>query len=96
MSSFFAKSPTQFRETSGNRKLDDANKCIELGAPGWGKGYYRLGMANVRLGKIRDAIAALTTGVGLDPTNQELENALEEANDDLKELEKSERNENTL
>eukprot|EP01088_Endostelium_zonatum_P004954 TRINITY_DN1633_c0_g1_i1.p1 TRINITY_DN1633_c0_g1~~TRINITY_DN1633_c0_g1_i1.p1 ORF type:complete len:353 (+),score=87.11 TRINITY_DN1633_c0_g1_i1:100-1158(+) len=73
--------------TSKDNALADAKKCIEL-APEWAKGYYRLGIACVALGEIREAIAAFTTGVEKEPGNQELQKALDEAKEDLEELER--------
>lgn len=58
--------------------LADAQKCVEL-KPDWAKGYSRLGAAHHGLGNFQDAVQALEKGLSLDPSNEGMRSALEEA-----------------
>lgn len=56
----------------------DASKCIEL-KPDWAKGYSRLGAAKYGLKDIKGACAAYRQGLKLDPSSQQMKEALAEA-----------------
>ncbi|KAG2489588.1 hypothetical protein HYH03_011869 [Edaphochlamys debaryana] len=58
--------------------LADAEKCVSL-KPDWAKGYSRLGAAHHGLGEYPEAIQALEKGLELDPSNEGMRTALEEA-----------------
>lgn len=51
--------------------VDDARQCVKLNGA-WPKGWYRLGRALLEAGRAREAEAALTQGLKLDPTSNEL------------------------
>jgi tetratricopeptide (TPR) repeat protein len=55
--------------------VQDADKCIELEAE-WAKGYFRKGCALRAMGLPDQAEVALTTGLRLQPSNQDIETAL--------------------
>ena len=58
--------------------LSDAIKCTRL-CPSFGKGWFRLGVANDMLGRYADAVAALEQGLKLEPGHQQMEAALTRA-----------------
>ncbi|EAL61181.1 tetratricopeptide-like helical domain-containing protein [Dictyostelium discoideum AX4] len=58
--------------------LTDAKKAIEL-KPDWSKGYLRETNALYKLGRFEEAEKSAEAGLKIDPTNQQLEDALEDA-----------------
>ncbi|KAM9987449.1 hypothetical protein ACTFIZ_005181 [Dictyostelium cf. discoideum] len=58
--------------------LTDAKKAIEL-KPDWSKGYLRETNALYKLGRFPEAEKSAEAGLKIDPTNQQLEEALEDA-----------------
>ncbi|GAB4817982.1 hypothetical protein N2152v2_005028 [Parachlorella kessleri] len=58
--------------------LEDARKTVEL-KPDWAKGYSRLGAAFHGLRKWDDAVAAYSKGLELDPSNAQMKQGLEDA-----------------
>jgi stress-induced-phosphoprotein 1 len=67
-----------------NEALGDANKCIELSPPGWGKGYARLGAALHGAKKYDEALKAYQKGLEADPTNDTLKERIQEVETDMK------------
>ncbi len=65
------------------KALEDANTCISLKSD-WGKGYLRQGMAELKLDMLDESVASYKKGLELDPNNQQLKDALKEAEDVLK------------
>ncbi len=57
------------------RAIDDAKKSVEVD-PSYSKGYSRLGLAYLSLGKYQEAIEAYETGLALDPTSQPMKQSL--------------------
>eukprot|EP00743_Colponemidia_sp_Colp-15_P000400 GILK01000461.1.p1 GENE.GILK01000461.1~~GILK01000461.1.p1 ORF type:complete len:564 (-),score=115.90 GILK01000461.1:110-1801(-) len=55
----------------------DAEKCVEL-KPDWSKGYSRLGLALYHLDDYKNAEAAYSKGLELDPSNAQLKEGLEQ------------------
>lgn len=49
----------------------DGAKCVKL-APGWAKGYYRLGCVYMALSQWTEAAAVLAKGAELEPSNAEM------------------------
>ncbi|KAK9838651.1 hypothetical protein WJX74_000655 [Apatococcus lobatus] len=58
--------------------LEDAQKCVDL-KPDWPKGYSRLGGALFGKGSPEEAAKAYQKGLDLDPSNEGLKKALQEA-----------------
>ncbi|DBA90775.1 TPA: hypothetical protein ACH3X1_003982 [Trebouxia sp. C0004] len=58
--------------------LQDATKAVQL-HQSWPKGYYRLGMAHMAMGDWDAAAAALSQGLHLDPSNDQMEAKLVES-----------------
>jgi stress-induced-phosphoprotein 1 len=63
-----------------SKALEDANSCVGL-KPDWGKGYLRKGMAEFKLDMLEESIASYKKGLEFDPNNQQLKDALKEAED---------------
>ncbi len=53
----------------------DAERAIKL-CPSWPKGYHRLAVASIALGRLADAVEAYETATGLDPANKALKSLL--------------------
>jgi len=58
--------------------FEDAKKTVQL-KQDWAKGYSRMGTALVGLHKFDEAIAEYEKGLKLEPTNQQIKEALDEA-----------------
>ena len=56
----------------------DAEACVKL-APQWSKGYSRLGLARFKLGDLAAAVKAYSSGLKIEPDNDQLKAALDEA-----------------
>eukprot|EP01016_Furgasonia_blochmanni_P014917 TRINITY_DN1797_c0_g1_i3.p1 TRINITY_DN1797_c0_g1~~TRINITY_DN1797_c0_g1_i3.p1 ORF type:complete len:608 (+),score=221.37 TRINITY_DN1797_c0_g1_i3:156-1979(+) len=63
------------------KALEDANKCVSL-KPDWAKGYTRKGLAEFYLRNLDDAIATYKKGLELEPTNAQLKEGLERAEEE--------------
>nr|AAB49720.1 transformation-sensitive protein homolog [Acanthamoeba castellanii] len=61
-----------------DQALADGEKTVEL-KPDWSKGYSRKGAALCYLGRYADAKAAYAAGLEVEPTNEQLKQALQEA-----------------
>jgi len=55
--------------------LEDAKMSVKI-CPVWAKGYHRLAVASIALGRYDDAVAAYETAVKLEPNNQALHTLL--------------------
>eukprot|EP00741_Cyanophora_paradoxa_P008293 tig00001286_g8022.t1 len=62
--------------------LGDAEKCCSI-KPDWAKGYSRKGLAHYKLGEYKDAVKAYKEGLKHDPSNAQLQEGLQEAEDAL-------------
>ena len=62
------------------KALEDATTCVSLKTD-WSKGYLRKGMAEFKLEEVDEAVASYKKGLELDPNNQQLKDALKEAED---------------
>ena len=58
--------------------LADAVVCTNL-QPGWAKGHARRGAALFGLGQFRDSVQAYQVGLELQPGNEQMRSAMEEA-----------------
>ena len=58
-----------------HRALKDAKATITL-APNWHRGYYRKGMAQLKLDRPSHALAAFKDGLEVEPDSSELKNML--------------------
>uniref|UniRef100_A0A6B2LMD4 Uncharacterized protein n=1 Tax=Arcella intermedia TaxID=1963864 RepID=A0A6B2LMD4_9EUKA len=65
------RSATYFQLKQYSKSLEDADTVVEM-QPNWSKGYIRQGSALFALGVYTRAKKSFETGVGLDPSNQEL------------------------
>lgn len=61
-----------------SKALKDAKKCVEL-KPDWAKGYSRLGAAYYGLQEWEEAVKAYEDGLHIDPNNQQMQSALNDA-----------------
>uniref|UniRef100_A0A0D3HWG8 Uncharacterized protein n=1 Tax=Oryza barthii TaxID=65489 RepID=A0A0D3HWG8_9ORYZ len=75
---FANRSLCWLRLREGDVALLDARRCKAL-RPGWSKAWYREGAALSLLKNYREAAAAFTEALKLDPENYEIKNALREA-----------------
>ncbi|KAF9605984.1 hypothetical protein IFM89_021310, partial [Coptis chinensis] len=66
------------RQKNGNRALEDAMECVML-KPDWPKAHYRAGVAWSILEKFDAAALEFAAALQLDPGNQDLRNAFQEA-----------------
>lgn len=57
------------------RALEDAKMCVKI-CPVWAKGYHRVAVASIALGRHVDAVSAYEAAVKLEPNNQALRTLL--------------------
>uniref|UniRef100_A0A0E0JC09 Uncharacterized protein n=1 Tax=Oryza nivara TaxID=4536 RepID=A0A0E0JC09_ORYNI len=90
---FANRSLCWLRLREGDVALLDARRCKAL-RPGWSKAWYREGTALSLLKNYREAAAAFTEALKLDPENYEIKNALREALECRKRAARSEEDKN--
>uniref|UniRef100_A0A0E0RJM3 Uncharacterized protein n=1 Tax=Oryza rufipogon TaxID=4529 RepID=A0A0E0RJM3_ORYRU len=90
---FANRSLCWLRLREGDVALLDARRCKAL-RPGWSKAWYREGAALSLLKNYREAAAAFTEALKLDPENYEIKNALREALECRKRAARSEEDKN--
>lgn len=75
---FSNRSVCYYNMQNFTKALEDANTCVSI-KPDWAKGYLRKGMAEFKLDMVDEAVKTYKKGIEMDANNQQLKDALNEA-----------------